>query len=40
MDDTLHKFCCFVVSALLGVYDVVVRKYCNLKEDDKKRKFV
>ena len=27
---------CVVVSTLLGVYDVIVIKYSNTKEDDKK----
>jgi len=28
---TIHKLCCILVSTLLGVYDVIVTKYCNVK---------
>jgi len=43
MDDkryAIHKLCCKVISMLIAVYDVIVIKYRNLKEDDNKRKFV
>ena len=33
-----HTLCCIVVSTLLDVYDVMVTKYYNIKEDDNKKK--